>query len=176
MKRGKLLLISAMLSLAGNAVAQDSGELIDLLPDGVTANINPERKWDKQKNLVVAGSPEKGYKAFFAASDSEHGEELWVTDGTKEGTHMVADIIPGSNSSEPCYISRFNDKVLFSAYTDDYGRETYISDGTEEGTILLADTYILGDGNPKAFIQMDEHHAVFAATDDESAEYDIVRG
>ena len=176
MKRGKLLLISAMLSLAGNAVAQDSGELIDLLPDGVTANINPERKWDKQKNLVVAGSPEKGYKAFFAASDSEHGEELWVTDGTKEGTHMVADIIPGSNSSEPCYISRFNDKVLFSAYTDDYGRETYISDGTEEGTILLADTYILGDGNPKAFIQMDEHHAVFAATDDESAEYDIGRG
>ena len=59
MKRGKLLLISAMLSLAGNAVAQDSGELIDLLPDGVTANINPERKWDKQKTLVVAGSPEK---------------------------------------------------------------------------------------------------------------------
>lgn len=165
-----------MLSLAGNANAQDSGELIDLLPEGVTANINPERKWDKQKNLVVAGSPEKGYKAFFAATDSEHGEELWVTDGTKEGTHMVADLIPGSISSEPCYISRFNDKVLFSAYTDEYGRETYISDGTAEGTILLADTYILGDGDPKAFIQMDEKHAVFAATDDESAEYDLVRG
>ena len=176
MKKGQVLLLSVMLSLAGNANAQDSGELIDLLPEGVTANINPERKWDKQKNLVVAGSPEKGYKAFFAATDSEHGEELWVTDGTKEGTHMVADLIPGSISSEPCYISRFNDKVLFSAYTDEYGRETYISDGTAEGTILLADTYILGDGDPKAFIQMDEKHAVFAATDDESAEYDLVRG
>ena len=113
MKKGQVLLLSVMLSLAGNANAQDSGELIDLLPEGVTANINPERKWDKQKNLVVAGSPEKGYKAFFAATDSEHGEELWVTDGTKEGTHMVADLIPGSISSEPCYISRFNDKVLF---------------------------------------------------------------
>lgn len=84
MKKGQVLLLSVMLSLAGNANAQDSGELIDLLPEGVTANINPERKWDKQKNLVVAGSPEKGYKAFFAATDSEHGEELWVTDGTKE--------------------------------------------------------------------------------------------
>lgn len=44
MEKGKLLLMSALLTFAGNVVAQDSGELIDLLPDGVTANINPERK------------------------------------------------------------------------------------------------------------------------------------
>ena len=44
MKKGQVLLLSVMLSLAGNANAQDSGELIDLLPEGVTANINPERK------------------------------------------------------------------------------------------------------------------------------------
>lgn len=171
MKDFRTLLLSAMLLTAGSALAQDEGELIDLLPDNVTANINSERKWDKAKNLVVAGSPEKGYKAFFAASDSEHGEELWVTDGTKEGTHMVKDIIPGSGSGAPSYLGRFNDKVVFSAVDEENGREAWISDGTEEGTFLLADAYVMGDGDPKAFIQMDEKHVVYACTSDESAEY-----
>ena len=143
MKKGQVLLLSVMLSLAGNANAQDSGELIDLLPEGVTANINPERKWDKQKNLVVAGSPEKGYKAFFAATDSEHGEELWVTDGTPEGTYCVMDINwerygegqPGyeegytRNSGLDNLENYNNERVFFQAWTPDYGSEPWTSDG-----------------------------------------------
>ncbi len=150
---------------------------MDLLPAGVTvvveSNYAPE---DKQKNVVVAGSPEKGYKAYFAATDSEHGEELWCTDGTPEGTYMVKDIVPGTGSSNPSYLGRLNDKVLFSAYTDMYGFETWVSDGTEEGTFMLVETYILGDGDPKAFFQMNETQAIFIAVDDESAEYDPVGG
>lgn len=80
-------------------MSQDEGQLVALLPDGVQANINPERKQDKQKNLIVVGSPEGGYKAFFAAIDATHGEELWVT----EGTRMVKDIVPGVGSSNPGY-------------------------------------------------------------------------
>jgi len=172
MKKARFLLMTALLALAGNASAQQEGELITLLPDNVKAEINPERKWDKQKNLVVAGSPEKGYKAFFAATDDEHGEELWVTDGTPEGTHMVKDIQPGTSSSGPSYLARLNDKVLFSADCGDgSGRETWVSDGTDEGTFMLVDSYIFGDGDPKAFLQMDETRAIFAAIDDESAEY-----
>ena len=176
MKRGKFLLITAMMLLTGNAMAQGDGQVIPLLPDGVTANINSERKMGKAKNLVVAGSPEKGYKAFFAAKDDEHGEELWVTDGTKEGTHMVKDIIPGTASSDPSYLGRLNDKVLFSAYTDEAGYETWVSDGTPEGTFMLADTYMVGDGNPKGFYQINEKQAIFGATSDESAEYDPDNG
>ena len=44
MKRGKFLLITAMMLLTGNAMAQGDGQVIPLLPDGVTANINSERK------------------------------------------------------------------------------------------------------------------------------------
>lgn len=90
MKNSNFLLTTAMLLAAGNSMAQD--QVIDLLPDGVTVNINSERRIVKEKNLVIAGSEEKGYKAFFAATDATHGEELWVTDGTKEGTRMVKDI------------------------------------------------------------------------------------
>ena len=117
MKYGTFLLMTAMLTLAGEAMAQ-TDNVVALLPDGVQANVNPERKQDKAKNLVVAGSPEKGYKAFFAATDNANGEELWVTDGTKEGTHLVKDIVPGVGSSNPSNLGRLNDKVLFAAYTD----------------------------------------------------------
>ena len=148
MKNSNFLLTTAMLLAAGNSMAQD--QVIDLLPDGVTVNINSERRTVKEKNLVIAGSEEKGYKAFFAATEATHGEELWVTDGTKEGTRMVKDILPGAGSSGPSHIARLNDKVLFSAYTDDWGRQLWVSDGTEEGTKLIAVTYNFGDANPQA--------------------------
>ena len=55
MKQVKTFLTLAMLFTAGAASAQSEGELVDVLPDGVEANVNPERKQDKQKNIVVAG-------------------------------------------------------------------------------------------------------------------------
>ena len=74
MRYFKILLTTAMLILTGEAMAQ-TDNVVALLPDGVQANVNPERKQDKAKNLVVAGSPEKGYKAFFAATDASNGED-----------------------------------------------------------------------------------------------------
>ena len=40
-------------------MSQDEGQLVALLPDGVQANINPERKQDKQKNLIVVDDIEE---------------------------------------------------------------------------------------------------------------------
>ena len=180
MKNVKLLLLGFMAMLGVSANAQvtelEGGKLIDLLPAGITANVNNSRKDIKDKNIIVAGSPEKGYKAFFAASDGTHGEELWVTDGTVEGTHIVKDIIPGAGSSNPANLGRLNDKVLFSAYTDEYGAEPWVSDGTEEGTFMLKDINEVANSNPIAFHQMDETRAIFAATDDESEWYDPDHG
>jgi ELWxxDGT repeat protein len=40
------------------------------------------------------------HKIFFAANDSIHGEELWVTDGTNTGTHLVYNYTPGIDGSD----------------------------------------------------------------------------
>lgn len=170
--RTKFTLISLCMA-AGTIMAAELPEgMKSLLPAGVKTNISTERKLDKQKNLVVAGSPSKGYYAFFAATDGDHGEELWITDGTPEGTRMVKDINPGRSSSEISYLTRFNDKVVFSAYTDDDGAELWISDGTESGTYMVKDIHFAGDSSPRAFTQLSENLMVFAAKDFDSENYD----
>lgn len=73
-------------------------------------------------------------KIYFAGKDDAHGVELWVTNGTASGTHMVKDIYPGTFGSEPHQIMVFNGSLyMICALT----QELYKSDGTETGTQLV---------------------------------------
>ncbi len=73
-------------------------------------------------------------KIYFAGKDDAHGVELWVTDGSAAGTHMVKDIYPGTSGSEPHQITVFNGSLyMICAFT----QELYKSDGTEAGTELV---------------------------------------
>lgn len=174
----KNLLLGAALICACTMFAQEEpktvpdGSVKQLLPQGVAVSITNDANLVKEKNLVIAGDSVNGYKAFFAATDAEHGTELWVTDGTPEGTKMVKDIYPGNKSSNPTWLTQFNDKVIFSATGNDkIGTEVWISDGTEEGTYLVADVNEVGSSNPMGFCQINEKYFIFAATDFEAFEY-----
>ncbi|GAA4276581.1 ELWxxDGT repeat protein [Aquimarina mytili] len=78
-------------------------------------------------------------KLYFLADDRIHGEELWVSDGTTAGTHLLADIRPGSYSSNPKDFVELNGKLYFSARGAHIGAELWETDGTPEGTQLVAD-------------------------------------
>ena len=165
----KLTVLLTSLMIAGGSFAQALPEgMVSILPDGVKANINGTRKAVQYKNLVVAGEKTKGYKAFFAASDAIHGEELWVTDGTPEGTKLVKDINPGVGSSDIGWLSPFNDKVVFAATEGQNGIELWISDGTEDGTYMIKDIHEFDSSEPRGFTQINETQFVFAAKDFES--------
>ena len=184
MKKKMLLFIFSLL-VVGNMFSQGGrqpqttgtiggdpgGELRSLLPDGVKAVINNTRKSTQQKNIMVAGSKEKGYLSYFSATDAEHGEELWVTDGTPAGTRIVKDIYPGATSSDVVWLARFNDKVVFSADDGESGAELWISDGTEAGTFMVMDIHELGGSDPKGFTQVNEDQFVFTAKDFDSETY-----
>src|SRR5690348_2077998 len=49
-----------------------------------------------------------GSRVFFAMDDgpsNTHGTEPWVSDGTAAGTHMIADVVPGTDGSTPsCFV------------------------------------------------------------------------
>lgn len=87
----------------------------------------------------------------FSANDDEIGSELWVCDGTSEGTHLLKDIntidYDGEKlGSDPEYFYAMGNYVYFRANDGIHGIELWRTDGTEEGTEMLADVYPEGMG------------------------------
>ena len=66
-----------------------------------------------------------GDSIIFAADDGIHGNELWFSDGTPEGTQLIADLNPGKSGSNPENLILVNDVVYFNAETAELGRELY---------------------------------------------------
>ena len=74
---------------------------------------------------------------FFVADDGSNGEELWVSDGTEPGTHLVRDIYPGTGGNfPPAYFVTIGDKLYFRG-VDQGGAEVWVSDGTQAGTVEI---------------------------------------
>ena len=80
-----------------------------------------------------------GNVVYFAANDGIHGSEVWRSDGSEAGTHMVKDIQPGSTGSAPIRFNVLGNKILFIANDGTHGDELWSSDGTEAGTVLVKD-------------------------------------
>lgn len=74
---------------------------------------------------------------YFAASTTSFGLELWRTDGTDEGTALVADINPGSAGSVPTPIGQLGSSALLIADDGSRGSELWLTDGTT--TTLVKD-------------------------------------
>lgn len=89
-----------------------------------------------------------GRKVFFKADNKEGtvGEELWVTDGTTEGTKFVKDIntetiaTGTANSAIDNMVNFYNEKLFFKAFSIESSNEPWASDGTEEGTYQIYDS------------------------------------
>ncbi len=84
---------------------------------------------------------------YFNAGTRISGGEPWVSDGTREGTRMLKDIMPGINgsfhSTDYLEVSRyfhlFRDRLWFCADDGIHGYEVWSTDGTTSGTQLALD-------------------------------------
>lgn len=89
----------------------------------------------------------------FPADDGVSGLELWRTDGTREGTYLLKDIVPGAGSSAPGMLTRSSTHVFFNGPGG-----IWVTDGTEAGTRLAANvgTYRFTRFGDKMYFQVDD--------------------
>lgn len=85
--------------------------------------------------VTVAG------RLLFGGDDSEHGNELWASDGTEQGTGLVKDIRPGRDGSGPFSLVTMGDTAYFMARRAGRGWDLWSSDGTANGTQVVATVY-----------------------------------
>ena len=105
---------------------------------------------------------------FFRANDGTHGNELWKSDGTEDGTVLVKDI--SSTGTVSNRIVSFGNIVYFGANDGSIGDELWRSDGTEDGTYLVKDIAPGWDSsNPKQMTPIGDR-LFFTADDDEAGD------
>jgi ELWxxDGT repeat protein len=61
----------------------------------------------------------------FAAAGGVQGLELWMTDGTPEGTRLVADVAEGAMSASPSLLTVSGPRLFFVADEGVHGRELW---------------------------------------------------
>ena len=76
----------------------------------------------------------------FKANTDSSGDELWITNGTENGTFMLNDVYPGTTSGIISYSTATDElnKLFFTGF-DGNQRMLWETDGTVAGTIPLYD-------------------------------------
>lgn len=89
-------------------------------------------------NSNPGGFSKHGSQIFFAANDDFDERELFVSDGTPQGTSRL-DVAPFPESSFPREFASTTNALVFLATTRAAGQELFFSDGTQAGTAMLRD-------------------------------------
>lgn len=157
MRKMKITCLYSLLFLITSfwATAQNPTETIQLVKD-----INASGGENRIEHII------KGEDFFyFVHNDGIHGEEFWISNGTKSGTKLLKDIMPGSRSSSPLYPRLVGNKLYFFTLIYEFGLDLWVSDGTEVGTQKVkninseysgAYPTIIGDNGNELFFRADD--------------------
>ncbi|MBX7256993.1 MAG: hypothetical protein K1Y02_11585 [Candidatus Hydrogenedentes bacterium] len=106
-----------------------------------------------------------GSRALFRYQDDACGSELWVTDGTQEGTRLLKDVRPGPASSEMGSMTVIGDVAWFQANDGEHGNELWVTDGTAEGTVMVKDVCPGAGGSDPHYFEKAGDYVYFFAND-----------
>ncbi|HJQ97939.1 MAG TPA: ELWxxDGT repeat protein [Candidatus Polarisedimenticolaceae bacterium] len=78
-----------------------------------------------------------GDRTVFGAADGPHGPDLWVSDGTEAGTHLVKRVSPSTGFAKSLQFATLDSLAVFLADDGDDDTELWATDGSEAGTHLV---------------------------------------
>lgn len=124
----------------------------------ITSNLYPQaslvKDIDNTSSLNSEFSPNEFTlfkdRIYYSDIDDYHGRELWVTDGTTQGTFIFMDIAEGIISANPKSFTEMNGVLYFSASDETHGTELWRTDGTVAGTYMVKD---INPGKAGSFVQ-----------------------
>jgi ELWxxDGT repeat protein len=119
----------------------------------------------------------QGDKFFFIATTENEGRELWISNGTTDGTHIVKDIMTGNGDGvEDFSFLQTSNLLYFVANNGSNGSELWKTNGSEAGTMGVADINP-GDGssNPRISAVLGNKLLVEASDDGDEVNTDLYR-
>lgn len=123
--------------------------------DGTESGTQLFKELNNSSGVYKSSHPEHFFvydnKLLFNAYDTINGSELWVSDGTPNGTKIVKNINPTSHSNVRLFYE-YNNKVYFQAKNSN-GLELWVTDGTNTGTNQLIEINPSGNADPTDFIE-----------------------
>ncbi|MFN9643998.1 MAG: ELWxxDGT repeat protein [Cyanobacteriota bacterium] len=143
--------------------------------DGITAtritdiNPGPNSAFPLSERNSISPIRAIGNTLFFPANDGSRGIELWKTDGIT--TTLVADILPGSASSEPSDLTVAGNTLFFKASDGMNNWNLWKTDGittTRVSTLALTEPQQQGDRDNKSIISIGQ--TLFFSAKDGSGE------
>lgn len=149
---GRLEAVDGRLWFTARRQGDPSGRLLPWVSDGTLAGtvaLEPPDTAGFDLRLTAEPFTEDGPfrfaglddgRVFFTAFDPVHGDDLWVTDGTPEGTRRVReDAVPGPYGFHPRGLTAWQGRLWFTARDMERGMELWTSDGSAQGTRLVQD-------------------------------------
>ena len=125
------------LMFVANVLGANELHVTDGTPAGTQLVLAPASSLSGPSRLAAAGDA-----FYFIYDDGVTGFEPWISDGTPAGTHLLADVLPGPESSGAVLFTGAGDLVYFIADSPAnffHPQQLWKTDGTELGTELVAD-------------------------------------
>lgn len=94
---------------------------------------------------------------FFVADDGVLGKELWVSDGTREGTQNFEDLNPLAGDASPDWLTQVNGTLFYAATDGVNGRQLWKSDGFFDTQVVR----VLLPGASPAFLTAFDDQLIF---------------
>src|SRR5690348_4518711 len=104
---------------------------VELVKD-IVPGVDPSLALAFEQHKTVSA---KG-KFFFEAVDETHGSQVWVSDGTADGTRIMLPKEATQTNADVDDLTAGNGVVYFTAASP-FGRQIFQTDGTKAGTIML---------------------------------------